>query len=228
MTRPKAKFRERFLAEQAAIRLGKTWNIGPDREAPDFLVSDDAQQFDLEVSEIFAGRLTQAGSEMKRTESETQRKINELRNLYETLDDTPLSVQFIGNMSSDNLATVVDALVGERFPFKKLGHHVVIDGGNGLRVHVTRALRSDWFCVNDRVGWVNRNPTNRIADAVRRKSRDLARYRQAAGSDVRLLLVADRFSNSGKLSLEKPISLDRRGFDVVYFFSYPETITVFD
>ena len=55
MTRPSAKRRERFFVEQAARLLGKTWNIGPDNECPDFIVSEGLHIFGLEVSEIFTG-----------------------------------------------------------------------------------------------------------------------------------------------------------------------------
>ena len=43
------------MTEEAAKFMGKTWDVGPDREQPDFLVTEGAQQFGLEVSEIFAG-----------------------------------------------------------------------------------------------------------------------------------------------------------------------------
>jgi len=32
--------------------------------------------------------------------------------------------------------------------------------------------------------------------------------------------------NSGKLSLQEPPALDMQGFQVIYFFSYPESVTV--
>jgi len=205
MTRSSTKDRELFLVEQAAKLMGKTWTIGPDRECPDFFVTEGTQQFGLEVSELFTGRQTPAGSAMKRQESKTQKAVNTLRRKYEAISNTPLSVKLVGNISADNLARVVPWLVAEDLSSKPILHRVIVDEDNGLRVHATRALRADWFCVNNRVGWVDRNPLQLITEAVEKKSRKLPRYRATAGPDIRLLLVADRTNNSGKLMLnEKP------------------------
>ena len=151
-----------------------------------------------------------------------------VRREYEAITNVPLCVKFVGDMCADNMARVVPALVAKDFSSKPPGHNVVIDEDNGLRVHVTRALRSDWFSVNDRVGWVDLNPMHRIADAIEEKARELPRYSEAAGTDIRLLVVANRNHNSGKLMLKENRSLNRQGFRIVYFLSYPEGITVFD
>ncbi|MGH8099835.1 MAG: hypothetical protein ACREIW_00960, partial [Chthoniobacterales bacterium] len=95
-----------------------------------------------------------------------------------------------------------------------------------LRVHVTKALRPNWFSVNDLAGFVDRNPHQRIAEAIGKKSNELRRYKAVVGNDVRLLLIADRIRNSGKLSLESGANFDFRGFTAVYFFSYPEAVIV--
>jgi hypothetical protein len=50
---------------------------------------------------------------------------------------------------------------------------------------------------------------------------------RAAGPDIRLLLVADRIHNSGKLMLDDTAALDTEGFQVVYFFPYPEEVIIF-
>ena len=222
----KKKARERFFIEEAAKRLGKSWNIGPDREHPDFLVADDQQRFGLEVSEIFTGPQDRSGASMKRAESITQQIVNDLRREYEAITDIPLRVKFVGDLCAQNLASVVPALVAEDLAGKPVGHHVVIDEDSGLRVHVTRAFRNDWFSVNDRAGWVDRRPTKRIADAIEKKSRELSTYAKNTGPDVRLLLVADRIYNSGKVILEEPTAFDLQGFRFVYFFSYPESVVV--
>jgi hypothetical protein len=65
MTREGQKRRERFFVEEAAKLLGKTWDLGQDREHPDFLVTDGAQRFGLEVSELFKGPQGESGSAMK-------------------------------------------------------------------------------------------------------------------------------------------------------------------
>ena len=70
----------------------------------------------------------------------------------------------------------------------------------------------------------------RIAAAVKKKSKDLPRYRQAVGSDdIHLLLVANHINNSGKLVVEEQAQLNLQGFKVVYFYPYPDhVVTIFN
>jgi len=226
VTRSLKKRRERFFVEEAARVLGKAWSLGPDREHPDFLVTEDAQQFGLEVAQIFNGPRRRAGSAMKEKESNVQRRVKVLRIEYEAASNIPLSVKFTGTLTAETMAKVVPALVAEDFASKPFGHHAVVDVANGLRVFATKAIRSDWFSVNDRVGWINSDPTPLISGLIDKKSEKLPKYIEAAGPDMRLLIVADRTYNSGKLMLEDCPSLNLRGFRAVYFFSYPESVTV--
>ena len=83
--------------------------------------------------------------------------------------------------------------------------------------------------MNDRAGWEDRNPIDRITKAIGKKSEKLRRYKECTGlDDIRLLVVANRIMNSGKLSLQEHPALDVRGFQVVYFLSYPESVKVFE
>src|SRR5262249_16198329 len=127
-----------------------------------------------------------------------------------------------------NIGSVFSQLVAEDFLSKPVLHHVVIDTHKGLRAHVTKALLPDWFSVNDRVGWVHRDPIEKITDAIKAKSAHLQKHREATGQDVRLLLVANLINNSGKLRLEQSLALDLRGFRAVYLFCYPDGVTVFE
>jgi hypothetical protein len=99
----------------------------------------------------------------------------------------------------------------------------VIDTGSGLRAHVTKGFRPNWYSVNDRVGFVDRNPNAIIKAAIAKKAQELAIYQKVAGADVRLLLVADRIHNSGKLIVDGTESnFNLHGFSAVYFFPHPE------
>ena len=209
MTRPSQKNRERFYAEEAARLLGKMWDLGDDdRENPDFLVTEGGEKFGLEVTEVFIGPQGNAGSALKTNESKTQRAVNALQREYESKANVPLIVKFVGQMDADNLATVVPALVAHDLSSKPTCYYFVHDTSvehparTRLRVHVTKALRPDWYSVNDRAGFVDCNPHDIIAGAIAKKGADLPRYKEAVGSDVRLLLVANRISNSGKLMLK--------------------------
>ena len=99
MTIPSKKKRERFFVKAAAKLMNKTWSLGPDREHPDFLVTEGAQQFGLEVSEIFTGRQDRAGSAMKEKESKAQRAVDALRREYEAITNIPLIVKLVGDVA---------------------------------------------------------------------------------------------------------------------------------
>lgn len=232
MTQPSQKEGERFFVEKAAKLLGRGWCLGPDRENPDFIVTEGAEQFGLEVCEIFTGPQNRSGARMKRAESETQKSVNALRREYEAKDGTPLIVKFVGDMCVENVAAVLPALDAMNLSAKPFGHQDIIEADVGkakLRVHVTRALQANWFSVNDRAGWVDRNPIDRITKEIEKKSEKLPRYKECTSlDDIRLLVVANRIMNSGKLSLQEHPALDVRGFQVVYFLSYPESVTVFE
>jgi hypothetical protein len=132
----------------------------------------------------------------------------------------------------ENLALVVPALVAEDLASRPVAYQTKIDLNTGLRaglrVYVTKALRPNWFSMKDLVGFIDRDPMPRIAAEVKTKSEKLPQYRQEVGSDIRLLIVADHINNSGKLMLEDQASLDMMGFQAVYFFPYPEAVTVFN
>jgi len=227
MTRPLQKRQERFFVEQAAKLLGKTWILEADCEHPDFIVTEGGQRFGLEVCQIFTGQRDNSGSAMKRAESGIRRQLEAFRRQYEAVTPTALRVQVVGHLSPENMATIVPALIAEDLGSKPVGHHLVIDQDNGLRLHVTKEFRPEWFSVNHRVGWVDRNPLQIVVDAIKKKSIELARYHATAGPDVRLLLVADRMHNSGKLVLCDATPLLTEGFRVVYLFSYPESVAIF-
>ena len=226
MTRSSKKDRERFMASEAAKSLERTWILSDDREHPDFVVTEGAEEFGLELSDIFIGPHSSAGSAMKQNESHTQRAVNDLRRQYEAVVDIPLHVRFVGKLDAENIALVIPKLIASELPSKPVGHHLVIDTSTGLRVHVTKSFRPDWYSVNARVGFVDRNPRQIIADAIEKKSKELPRYKAEIGSDIRLLLVADRIHNSGKMMLENTVAFDLHGFRAVYFFPYPESALI--
>jgi hypothetical protein len=226
------KNRERFFADLAGKLLNKTWILGPDREAPDFFVTEGTNQFGLELCEIFTGAQSpRAGSAMKTNESHMAKTIEVLRREYEAKANIPLRVHLVGNVCPETLALVVPALIAEDFASKPVAYRVKLVPNTGLRaglsIHVIKAHRPEWFSGNDRVGWVDHNPMPRIIAAVTEKSKKLREYQQAVGADIRLLVFADRINNSGKLSLDEQMSTNLQGFRAIYFLSYPHNIVVF-
>jgi hypothetical protein len=229
VTRTSKKTFERVFVDHAARLLGRSWITGDvDREEPDFIVSEGNWQFGLEVTQIFVGaKEVGGGSFAKWTESANQRAMNELRKQYEaSTGGIVLDVQ-INNLNNADVAPIVRALIAEDFASKPDFHRFCIDLGDGLIVHARKGGRGDWISLGDRVGWVTRDSSSIISERVSQKALKLPAYQAAVGNDVRLLVVADRIMNSGKLDLEGSHDLELHGFRAVYFCSYPETVTTF-
>lgn len=159
--------------------------------------------------------------------------MDKLQRQYEAIENVPLIVKFVGNMEADNMATVIPSLLAHGLPSKPVCYRFVHDTTIAhptrarLRVHVTKGHRPNWFSLNHRAGFVDCNPHAIIAARIAEKAADLPRYKEAAGcADIRLLLVADRISNSGKLTLDEKAQFDLHGFGEVYLFPYPENVIV--
>lgn len=233
MTRESQTQNEQYFVEQAAEIMGKVWVISRNCIGPDFIVTEGTHRFGLEVTEIFVGPRNRHGSAFKRSEIIAQQKVDACRREYEeTVASIPLKVQLIGDTSPENLGEIVSSLREKNLSSLTIGHEpVVIEIDKGpakLRAHVTRALHNMWFNVKNHVGWVDCDPLQPIAEAVEEKAENLEKYLEAAGPDVRLLIYTDRHFKSGMLKLEKPIAIEMRGFESVYFLSHPESITSFD
>ena len=221
------KWEERFYVERAAEMLKVEWVVGEDRESPDFIIAEGNYQFGLEISELFIGREGRKGAAKKAEESFDQEAIDRYRNIYEGERDIPLCVRILGSVNDEIMDQLLAYLLRHDFGAMSLGDQIVIQPSDHFKAYVTKGLRNWWFRVDDRVGMVNTDPMPIMEVRVARKSENLRRYQEAAGEDVRLLLVANRIMNSGRLKLVEKESLDTRGFRAVYFLSYPENVTVF-
>ena len=221
------KMQERFFVEEAARSLRVPWEILEERESPDFIVDDGGCRFGLEISELFAGPVGIGGAIRKAAESFHQKTIDRYRSAYERERTVPLRVAILGKVTRGSMEELLTMLLSHDLEAMRPGERFEVLTSNLFKAHVTRGLRHEWFRVNDRVGWVNTNPLPIIDKAVAKKSKLLPRYREAAGPDIRLLLVANRLFGSGKLQLVNDSIVDTQEFRIVYFFSYPETVTVF-
>ena len=230
MTKPAQKRRERFFVEQAIYSLGAGWTIREERDPPDFIIADGDHLFGLDVVDVFGGSRNEHGSLTKRAESDTQKHLNSLRHQYEAKTGVNLCVKFLGRIASDGLANVVSELVALDLASKPMTYQTVVEIQTGLdaplKLYVTKTNRSEWFAMSDRVGFVTPNPDAILAEEIARKSKKLAQYKSLVGEDVRLLLVADRIQNSGKIGDMTHGAFDFHGFRAVYFFPYPEKVLV--
>jgi hypothetical protein len=230
MTKPAQKRRERFFVEQAICSLGAGWTVREERDPPDFIIADGDHIFGLDVADIFAGSQNKHGSLRKRAESNTQKDLDSLRHQYEVNTGVNLCVKFLGRIAPDSLASVVSELVALDLAAKPLAYQTVVEIQIGLeaplKLYVTKTMRSDWFAMSDRVGFVTPNPDTVLAGEIARKSKKLTLHKSIVGDDVRLLLVADRTQNSGKIGHTPHGAFDFHGFRAVYFFPYPDEVLV--
>ncbi len=138
----------------------------------------------------------------------------------------PLSVKFLGQFSNQELDEIVKLLLLEGWPACKFGKRRSYDFG-GRYVVATKARRSEWQTLDDRIGWVNFETAPVLNAAIAKKSANLDTYKLLS-SDVRLLLVADCILNSGKLAaVENSLEVNKQGFQTVYFLRYPDAVSVF-
>lgn len=232
MTRSAKKRHERFIAEQAAERFGRHWVLD-DSEVPDFAVADGTIRFGLELCRVFSGPEGRIGAALKANEVHTQRRIDEIRECYECATaDTSLWVRLVGCLCDHHLAAVVPALLALGLDERACENATRIrlfECGAQLSVYVRRSIaeHASWLSVNDRVGWVDRDTDARVQKAVHDKARCLAGFRRRTGlEDQRILIYCDATVNSGRLRLDPDTRIDPSGFDVVYFFRYPEAVFV--
>ena len=226
MTRAAQKRFERAYVEEAIRSLGVGWSIHEECDPPDFIIADGGHHFGLDVADIFHGRRTASGSAMKKAESDMQKQLDNLRCQYEARTGVTLWVKFVGRIAPDTLAKVVPELIALDLAAQPLAYQTTVEILCGLeaplKLHVTKSNRPDWLAVDHRVGFVTPTPDPFIAAEIAKKSRNLAQYKSVVVDDVRLLLVADRIKNSGKMGHTTDGAFDFCGFKAVYFFPYPE------
>ncbi len=226
MTKPIQKRFERFFTQEAIRSLGVGWTIYEERDPPDFIIADGDHHFGLDVADIFGGPQNEHGSLMKRAESDTQKQLNNLRRQYEAATGVNVRVKFLGRIAPDALSKVVSELVALDLAAKPPTYETTVEIQVGfaapLKLFVTKGSRPEWIAVGDRVGFVTPNPDPMIAAEIAKKGEKLVRYKSLVGDDVRLLLVADRIQNSGKIGHKTDSAFDFHGFRAVYFFPYPE------
>ena len=219
------KHEERYYAEKTAKTLKILWKIERETESPDFIVTEGDRQFGLEVSELFTGSEGRKGSKLKAEESARQRTINLYRKQYEEESNIPLSVRIRGPVNDETMSELLDHLLQCDFESMELGKQIAFQQSEQFKADAAKTRRSWWFRIDDFGGWVNTNAVPIIDKRVEEKSGHLPRYRESVGDDVRLLLVANRLFNSGRLELVENAKIVTRGFGAVYFLSYPESVT---
>lgn len=224
MPRQLKKHKEQYEAFQAALKLAEEWEL-EHREAPDFIVTSAGHRFGLEVTGCHVGLKTRKGSLERAKESANHAWLTAIRRRYEAGGRAGLHVRYRGEVSAKAAEELLQRLIKARFetrcPSDPLDRLKLTKG----TAYVHRAPNAYWMMLKDRVGYVSRDGSF-LQREIDLKAKKLPKYREAC-DDIRLLVVADRTHNSGKLQLEDGFRPDLRGFDAVYFFSYPCSVTAF-
>lgn len=223
--RPAQKAQERLFAERASALLNAHWILQAG-EGPDFHVTCSSGEFGLEVVQIFAGRRTRRGSRDTAQEARNDRLIAGARSAYETDRHDLLSVRIVGPPSQECLSELAGALARLDTTKMALGESRRIKLETGHTVYVTKGSRTGWVWITDRVGWIKRDGSELVQRAIKERTEKLHIYRSKDFGEVRLLVVADRRTNSGKILLADSHELDTGGFQAVYFLSYPDDLVM--
>ena len=218
------KHQERFYMEHIASAL--EWAIVEERERPDFIVREGQHQFGLELTEVFKDPRRKKGSMLKAAEATRQRRISHYQRRYAERRGPALSVKILGDPGEDALDQLIEELQRCDFESMSVGEQRELRIGDQIKVFATKALRPHWYSVDNTVGWVNPHASSILQCAIAKKAEQLGQYRNAVGSDVRLLVVANHLRASGMLTLESGMNINTCGFHAVYFLPYPEDVQI--
>ncbi|MBY6089508.1 hypothetical protein [Maritimibacter alkaliphilus] len=219
------KRQEENWARLAARELNVDWKLKR-FERPDFSVLCNGLEFGLEVTECHIGILGRKGSSWRATEIHNRKLLDRARRDYESETGLILRLDYLGDATVKSMNELVAALLNAPLETLEVTDPKIEIHLSSAKVFVGRAINHQWVFVKDCVGWVSRDGSL-LQKVVDKKSEKLATYRESF-RDVRLLVVSNRTSNSGKLKLESSYPLSLKGFDVVYFFSYPEKLIAYN
>jgi hypothetical protein len=217
------KAQERILVEQFLERATGFETSLTDFESPDFIVIDTHGALGLEVTRLFkdAGK---RGSPKKTAEILRQHSLDAVARAYYKSNGLPLLVSAIIRGPSlrapEGLAEIMNLLR----PAKEWDQ-AEFETPGGSKLFLT-SLPSEvgryphWRCVNNSVGWVNRQAEEIVSAVIRTKALNLKSYRSRI-QRVGLLLVAEIMNDSGMLELQGLDPFQHEGFDAVYLYRYP-------
>lgn len=227
MTTERQKSIEILYAKKAGELLNETWEVEPSPDEiswPDLIVITESGAFGLEVREIYLDE-ARAGSAMKARESFNRKLVRDLANAYYFTNSASINVHFLGDIT--RRYQLVNMLAREAVQLSEL-EEKQLQPYDGCVFYVLRlpdqfGEYKRWSYVSDGVGWVTSIDKEVLDRAIAIKATNLPKYSERL-SDIRLLLVSDRIYNSGKARLANGVTCDSRGFNNVYYLSYPEAV----
>lgn len=225
MTTKHQKSLELIYARKTGELLDESWKVEPSPDEvswPDLIVTTKLEKFGLEVREIYHDESSK-GSTKKANEKNNLKKIKELADSYYKVNGSSVKADLLGDIGHhDKLLNTIIREVPQLSEFEQKR----IEPYNDCIIYVRRfpdqlGEYKRWNYVSDKVGLVSNIDKDLIERVIDEKAKKLPKYANNI-SDVRLLLVSNRIFNSGKAYLKNDIVCDIRGFNNVYYLSYPE------
>ncbi len=224
MTTKHQKNFEVIYAKKAGELLRETWSVEPSHDEtnwPDLIVTTELGEFGLEVREIYPDESIK-GSKRKDNERNNQKNIKKLADDYYKANCLSIKVKFLGDIS--RFDQLLKAIIDEVLQLSVSEQKRIVPY-NGCVIYIRKLPEKSreykkWEYVPDKVGWVRNTDKNIIDMAIVKKAKNLKKYTKKI-SDIRLLLVSNRIYNSGKDCLMNEVTFNGRGFNRIYYISYP-------
>lgn len=216
---------ERFFVD-GFLKSFPEFQFVTEREAPDFILQDTAGLIGLEVVQLFRDP-SGSGSATKKIEARRQRVLADLATRYYADGGRPISVTALMQEASLGDLKRLSTILRSTRPDQAWAQvEVPIEEANAklyVRALPDQAVGySQWQCSTNSVGWVRPACRELVEPVVAGKAAKLASYRKAV-ERVALLLVVDSTRSSGMVEWPDGLRLDRKGFEAVYLFPYPDS-----
>lgn len=227
MTSTSQKEMEKIYAAKAADLLGEAWDISASDDEenwPDLIIRHHGKVFGVEVREVFLDE-GRKGSKRKAGERSNMLALATIAGMYYRQAGSPIRVNTLGSL--EDKEQILLALQDTPGSLQEL-EQTRVEIGSDCVAYVRRLPESfgkytRWTHVTDRAGWVRDLEPAFLEEKIEEKSGKIEKYQRNV-DEVRLLLVANRAYNSGKMTLTSNTRVDRQGFSEVYLLSYPDSV----